>query len=427
MKEEDIKGIPPSGKPMISSRLPKAFSQPKHLTHKKNHEHKDISAVNEYKNIKKLLSPLKQSSPKSAAFRKAIHKLANFPLANGTNLPNLHIEKLLQSNMKLEEMITLSIIKSSYSSGIVRKSLHAPSCQLYATKEIPVNTRETRQKLLETLKAWQKVQRQARYIVEVSSSFWNSPEGCVTIVMEYMPGDSLAKLCECIGAVPEKLLRSIAKRVLTALSYLHKKSGAHGAVNMSHIMFNREGKCKLGIGLSSKLTNKEEGPDSTSDLESDIYSFGNTLISASLGCSEWITDITPSECCLFHDCLSIQGLPYLSRLTDNFKNFLCGSTNYTSISSINELISHPWIACDDVIGADVGIKDLLCMSLVGTKEFNLNVDKQINALLESLQVVLTGNQDVKNITPASVKELAMEYGLSTEVLYDKIIGIIKNN
>ena len=153
MKEEDIKSNPPAGKPMISNRLPKAFSQPKHLTHKKSHDHQDISAANEFKNIKKLLSPLKQSSPKSSAFRKVIKKLRCFPQMPEKNSSNMYIEMLVQSTIKLEEMITLSLIKSSCSSGTIRKSLHAPTLKIFATKEIPVNTLGTRTKLLETLKS----------------------------------------------------------------------------------------------------------------------------------------------------------------------------------------------------------------------------------------------------------------------------------
>ena len=51
MKEED-KPFLPSGKPVISNRLPKAFSQPKHLTNKKSQDHQDSKAMNEFKNIK---------------------------------------------------------------------------------------------------------------------------------------------------------------------------------------------------------------------------------------------------------------------------------------------------------------------------------------------------------------------------------------
>lgn len=255
MKEED-KPFLPSGKPVISNRLPKAFSQPKHLTNKKSQDHQDSKAMNEFKNIKKLLSPLKIQSPKGTAFRRVIHKLACFPDISEKTL-NMNFDVLVQSSIKIEEMITLSIIKSFCGFGTVRKSLHAPTFKLYATKEISVNTLPVRRKLLDVVKSWQRVQTRSKHFVEVYSSFWNSPEGCVTIVMKYMNGDSLFKLCDTIGAVPEKVLRQVSKSILNALYYYHKNIGPHGSVTRSHILFTKDGACKLGIGLSNKIIKED--------------------------------------------------------------------------------------------------------------------------------------------------------------------------
>ena len=157
--------------------------------------------------------------------------------------------------------------------------------------------------------------------------------------MEYMPGNSLAKICECIGSVPEKVLRGIAKRILMALGYYHKKIGAHGSVNMSHILFDREGKSKLSINLATKIVGKAEDA-SCIDIEEDINSFGNCLISASLGCSDWLTEFTTNECCLIHSALANEGIPYLSRLSQNFIDFLCKATKQIGKASINDLLSH---------------------------------------------------------------------------------------
>ena len=428
MKEDDQKGIQPSGKPMISNRLPKAFSQPKHLTHKKSHDHQDISAANEFKKLKKLLSPLKNPSPSSSAFRKVIKKLANFPKMIDQSSSTIHMEMLVQSPIKLEEMITISLLKSFCTSGTIRKSLHAPTFKLYATKEIPVNTLGTRKKLLETLKSWQKVQKQARYLIEISSSFWNSPEGCVTLVMEYMPGDSLSKLCDSIGAIPERILRNISRRVLTALSYFHKRIGGHGSVNMSHIMFDREGKCKLGIGLAAKLNSKDENSSANAEISADVYSFGSCMLTASVGTSEWISEVPQTSCCLYHDCLIFQGIPYVQRFSEYFKDFLCKATRHEGRAGVNELISHPWISSEEIIGADINIKELLGMSFVGSKEsnININVEKQIDILMESLQVVLTGKNGAKTINAVALKELSLELGVSPEILHNKILGLTKD-
>jgi hypothetical protein len=427
MKDDDIKSLPPAGKPIISSRLPKAFSQPKHLSAKKAHDHQDLSAANEFKKVKKLLSPLKKSSPQASAFRRVINKLACFPQVSDKNASVISMNMLIQSPIKLDEMITLSILNSSCNSGTVRKSLHAPSFKLYATKEISVNTLAVRKRLLDNLRAWQKVQASARYLVEINSSFWNTPEGCVTIVMEYMTGDSLARLCEVIGAVPESLLRSVARRVLTALSYYHRKVGEHGSVNMSHILFDRDGKCKLGICLNNKSLGREDDPSHSRSPKNDILSLGCCLIAASVGCYDWVSETGDIHCCSFHAAASISELPYLKRLSPEFKAFLCRATSKENRATANELLSHAWIRSEEVVGADVTVKELIGMSVVGSKEVTVNVEKQVGWLVESIQCVLTGRNETQAPPSAAVEELAMEIGIRKGVLQEKIQEMFKAN
>lgn len=426
MKEDDSRTSMPLGKPMISSRLPKAFSQPKHLNQKKIQEHhQDLSAANEFKNVKKLLSPLKQSSSKNSALNRALNKLSFFPSGlNNTPSNNIQLDMLLQNNIKLNEMLTISILKSSYRSGIVKKSLHAPTLHLYANKEVPVSTFNTRQKLLDTIKAWQNIQKAARYLVEVNSSFWNSPEGCVTIVMEYMAGDSLYRLCENIGAIPERILKSITRRILAGLSYHHKKIGPHGGIDLNHIMFTRYGKAKLGLGLTSRLNLKDDNNSKKpATFADDIYDFGVTLLSASLGSSEWSQECLQQsgDCCVYHSSLKNSEIPYISRFSPKFSEFLCLSTRFseTSRGKISDLVMHEWLKSDECVGADVVIQDLLCLSVSSSGRENVyNTEKQVSLILESLQVILTGvtfRHDVE-----CVKELAKEFGVNTEYLEDKL-------
>lgn len=415
--EETLKANPPSGKPIISSRLPKAFSQPKHLNLKNKTDSQDAKAANEFKKVKKLLSPLKKSSPKNSAFRRVIHKLSCFPQITEKISSQITIELLSQSTLKLDEMMTLSILKSSCSTGTVRKSLHAPTFMLYASKEIPVNTLSTRTKLLETLKSWQKIQHSAKYLVEVNSTFWNSPEGCVTVIMEYMPGQSLEKLCETVGALSERVLKRIAKRVLSALHYYHLKVGPHGAVDMSHLLLDRTGKCKLAVGLSAKLSGKEE------NIFNDIYSFGRCLLSASLGNSEWLTDLESNQCCLFHSAQAAQGIPYLNRLSNSFKDFLCCATQYERKTTASNLISHKWITSEETTGSDVNIRELLEMISHGGKEYQINVNTQLQVIIESLKVILTESEASRPKSSEVLKDLAIEIGINPQLLYEKVLEI----
>ena len=421
MSQEDIKITAPAGRPIISSRLPKAFSQPKHLTTKKSQDHQELSLVSEFKKVKKLLSPLKNTSHKPGAFRQVINKLSKFPQLSDTPQSIIKGDFLSQSIVRIEEMITLSVIKSSCSSGTVRKVLHAPSFRIFATKEIPINTVATRKNVLNALKAWQSVQSSARHLVEVSSSFWNTPEGCVTLVTEYMAGDSLGRLCENVGAINERSLKSIARRVLTGLSYYHKKVGPHGAVNMNHILFDRQGKSKLSIGINLK----EKGQDKT--VKEDICGFGNTLLAAALGSFEWISEVPQVSCCLLHSAMKVGEIPYLARLSGKFQDFLCKASSFEGKTDVNELLSHQWIVDNESEGPDVSLKELLCLSVAGAKDWVVNNDKQIEVLMENLQVVLSGRDDIKSIPVNQVKEVALEIGVKAEVLQEKFAVIFKTN
>lgn len=65
----------------------------------------------------------------------------NEHLHGNTTLTN-YLRALPNQKIRLEEMITLNVLKSS--SGCVRKVLHAPSLQVFAVKEVPIWNREIR-------------------------------------------------------------------------------------------------------------------------------------------------------------------------------------------------------------------------------------------------------------------------------------------
>ena len=96
------------------------------------------------------------------------------------------------SQVRLEEMITLSILKGTRNSGSVKKMLHAPSLKLYAVKEVPLTNREVRIVLKEWISLWQNAQCEiSDKVCNVFGTFWNVPEGCVSIVLEHLNAGSL--------------------------------------------------------------------------------------------------------------------------------------------------------------------------------------------------------------------------------------------
>ncbi len=171
--------------------------------------------------------------------------------------PEIGIKKttLPFSQVRLEEMITLSILKGTRNSGSVKKMLHAPSLKLYAVKEIPLTNREVRIVLKEWISMWQTAQGETNEkIGNVYGTFWNVPEGCVSVVMEYLNAGSLENLLESAGALPEQVLLELATKLLQCIVEIHERIGVpHGCIVPSQVLFDQKGRAKLNLGVSHRL------------------------------------------------------------------------------------------------------------------------------------------------------------------------------
>lgn len=151
-------------------------------------------------------------------------------------------------------MITLAVFKST--SGTVKKMLHAPSLRIFTIKEVPIANREMRQMLKDWIGKWEFYCKKDDYI-KINTSFWNSPEGCVSVVTDYAGSGSLHNLVLSIGALPENILKGLAKQILGSLDDLHSKGISHNNICCSQILFDRKGKVKIGPGFQHILKMKE--------------------------------------------------------------------------------------------------------------------------------------------------------------------------
>jgi hypothetical protein len=91
-------------------------------------------------------------------------------------------------NLRLEHLITLAIFKSS--SGTVKKMLHAPSLKIICIKEVPIASREIREKLKDWIGKWEHICTTEQFC-KINAAFWNSPEGCVSVATDYAANGSL--------------------------------------------------------------------------------------------------------------------------------------------------------------------------------------------------------------------------------------------
>lgn len=133
--------------------------------------------------------------------------------------------------------------------------LHGPSLKIFCVKEVPLANREARRILKDWIQVWSDLQSDS--FLKVHETFWNSPEGCVSVV-EDCAKTSLQQMLDQVGAMPENTLKNLAKQILKALDYLHTDNLTHSNVTCSQILFDRRGKVKLSPGFGHILKAKAE-------------------------------------------------------------------------------------------------------------------------------------------------------------------------
>lgn len=157
--------------------------------------------------------------------------------------------------LRLDQMVTLAVFKSN--SGTIKKMLHGPTLKIYCIKEVPISNREIRKILKGWVSIWERYCNTEQYI-RVFDTFWNSPEGCVSVVSDFAANGSLQNLLQSIGAVPESTLKHLARQILRAISHLHEQNMPYSNLTCSQIVFDRRGKVRLSPGFGHILKSKSE-------------------------------------------------------------------------------------------------------------------------------------------------------------------------
>lgn len=151
-------------------------------------------------------------------------------------------------------MITLQVYNSQ--SGTIKKMLHGPSLKIFCVKEVPLANREARRILKDWIQIWGDICHSDAFL-KVHETFWNSPEGCVSVV-EDNAKSSLQNLVDNVGALPEKTLQYLGRHILKVLDHMHQEGLTHSNVTCSQILFDRRGKVRLSPGFGHILKAKAE-------------------------------------------------------------------------------------------------------------------------------------------------------------------------
>lgn len=159
--------------------------------------------------------------------------------------------------------------------GCVYLALHAVTGELLAVKQVEASTGggsgaaaggqaqqqqqnaqvEARKKsMIDALKREISLLRDLRHPNIVQYLGCSSSSEHLNIFLEYVPGGSVQSMLNSYGALPEPLVRSFVRQILTGLSYLHSRDIIHRDIKGANILVDNKGTIKISdFGISKKL------------------------------------------------------------------------------------------------------------------------------------------------------------------------------
>ena len=405
-------------KPIVSSRLPKVFSMhtsPAQVAIKP-------PVPSEYKQTSDLLSPLKVT-------KRQYDRLRRLMIQADAPQPTVNI--IPTAPLRLSDFVVMSSLNNSFL-GAVNKVLHAHSLRMYAVRVLPMSSIDARRSLADWLRIWTLVQEGCEQLIHVETTSWNQPEGYVSIALEYANSGSLQSLTDSLGALPEGVLRGVARQIAEALRCLHSRNITHGQVSPTQVLLFRAGQIKLDsaikyhVGARSLQKSPFEAlgkrPEFT--MEEDIFDLGTTLLECAMGGTDWLECLSQPvmTCCVYHTVLQAGVAPMLTRLSAPFQAFLCACLKYNPAkrAQASDLLSHDWLQRSEG-GIAVILRDLLSISFqwAAPSEYRIAAEKQLDRLCEKLKIVLM--RTVPQITSSEpVSELALDLGLDEAEVRSKL-------
>ncbi|ORZ02994.1 kinase-like domain-containing protein [Syncephalastrum racemosum] len=242
--------------------------------------------------------------------------------------------------------------------GAVYRALDVQTGEVVAVKRIRIEDEDLDQEIMQEVELLKTMDDPniVRYLGSVRD------EEYLNIVLEYVENGSLLSTLKAFGSLPEKLVASYTRRILSGLAYLHEHEVAHCDLKAANILSTKTGEVKLtdfGVSLNLRVKQDELGaPAGTpnwmapevielkgASTKSDIWSLACTIIELLTGKPPYAGMIAMSA--LYHivedDCP-----PIPEGISESLRGLLidCFRKDPAERPTAKELLRHEWITPD---------------------------------------------------------------------------------
>ncbi|PRQ46909.1 putative mitogen-activated protein kinase kinase STE-STE7 family [Rosa chinensis] len=278
------------------------------------------------------------------------------------------------NQMILADLYVVKVIGKG-NGGVVQLVQHKWTGQFFALKVIQMNIQESiRKQIAQELKINQS--SQCPYIVVCYQSFYDN--GCISIILEYMDGGSLADLLKKVRSIPEPYISAMCKQVLRGLLYLHhEKHIIHRDFKPSNLLINHRGEIKItDFGVSAIKANTSEQANTfvgtynymsperiqgnSYSYKSDIWSLGLVLLECATGKFPYTPPDQSEGWENFFELMSaVVDFPPPSAPSDQFSPEFCSfisacvQKDPKKRLSAHDLLVHPFISMYDDLNIDL--------------------------------------------------------------------------
>lgn len=250
--------------------------------------------------------------------------------------------------------------------GRVYMGLNMDSGELLAVKEVLIacnnSTKERAQAHIRELEEEVKLLRNLSHPNIVRYLGTAREEDALNILLEFVPGGSIASLLGKFGSFTEPVIRMYTRQLLLGLEYLHNNKIMHRDIKGANILVDNKGRIKLAdFGASKQVLELATISEAKSmkgtpywmapevirqtghNWQADIWSVGCTVIEMATGKPPWSQQFQ-EVAALFHIGTTKSPPPIPDHLSPNAKDFIlkCLQRDPKNRPSATVLLQHPF-------------------------------------------------------------------------------------